>query len=83
MCEVFAALKDLALKYFPESHHVCYNVISGFVFLRFFAPAILNPKLFEIIDQPIDAQTNRTLTLISKAIQSIGNLVSSQNVCVV
>lgn len=53
MCEVFTVLKELAIKYFPESREVCYYVISGFVFLRFFAPAILNPKLFEITDQQI------------------------------
>ena len=27
---------------------VCYTAVSGFVFLRFFAPAILNPKLFNL-----------------------------------
>lgn len=53
MCEVFAVLKELAMKYFPQSREVWYNVISGFIFLRFFAPAILNPKLFELTDQPI------------------------------
>ena len=53
MCEIFTVLKELAIKYFPESREVCYYVISGFVFLRFFAPAILNPKLFEITDQHI------------------------------
>lgn len=53
MCEVFAVLKELAIKYFPDTPEVCYYVISGFVFLRFFAPSILNPKLFEITDQPI------------------------------
>ncbi len=58
MCEIFAVLKDLAIKYFPESREVCYYVISGFVFLRFFAPAILNPKLFEITDQQIVSSYN-------------------------
>ncbi|CAG2107098.1 unnamed protein product [Medioppia subpectinata] len=56
MCEIFSVLKELAIKYFPESREVCYYVISGFVFLRFFAPAILNPKLFEITDQQISNQ---------------------------
>jgi hypothetical protein len=27
---------------------VRYTAVSGFVFLRFFAPAILNPKLFQM-----------------------------------
>ena len=27
---------------------VCYTAVSGFIFLRFFAPAILNPRLFHL-----------------------------------
>lgn len=53
MCEVFAVLKELAIKFFPENKEVCYYVISGFVFLRFFAPALLNPRLFELTDLSI------------------------------
>ncbi|XP_023236905.1 ras GTPase-activating protein 3-like [Centruroides sculpturatus] len=79
MCEVFSVLKDSATRYFSSSREVRYSVISGFVFLRFFAPAILGPKLFDLVTEPVDAQTNRTLTLISKTIQSLGNLVSSKS----
>lgn len=64
------------LFYFPDQREVCYSVISGFIFLRFFAPAILNPRLYEITDQAVDPVVNRTLTLISKTVQTIGNLVS-------
>ena len=31
-----------------DDDDVCYTSVSGFVFLRFFAPAILNPKLFQM-----------------------------------
>ncbi|RWS16363.1 ras GTPase-activating protein 3-like protein [Dinothrombium tinctorium] len=78
MCEAFGVLKELALQYFPDCREVCYSVISGFIFLRFFAPAILNPKLFEMTDQQIDPQTSRSLTLVSKTVQSIVNIVSSR-----
>lgn len=78
MCETFSVLKELSLQFFPDQREICYSVISGFVFLRFFAPAILNPKLFEITDQPIDPVATRTLTLISKTVQTLGNLVSSK-----
>uniref|UniRef100_T1IVH0 Ras GTPase-activating protein 3 n=1 Tax=Strigamia maritima TaxID=126957 RepID=T1IVH0_STRMM len=78
MCEVFAEIKELAVQCFPENKEVRYTVISGFIFLRFFAPAILGPKLFELSNEPHDAQTTRTLTLISKTVQSLGNLVSSR-----
>ncbi|KXJ20396.1 Ras GTPase-activating protein 3 [Exaiptasia diaphana] len=77
MCQVFFTIKDSAVKKFPDEPDVRYTAVSGFVFLRFFAPAILNPKLFQMRSEHPDPLTARTLTLISKAIQSIGNLVSS------
>ncbi|KAK0163577.1 hypothetical protein PV327_007245 [Microctonus hyperodae] len=76
MCEMFWCLRELAATHFPKNKEVRYSVISGFIFLRFFAPAILGPRLFDITNEQIDSQTNRTLTLISKTIQSLGNLVS-------
>lgn len=77
MRDVFAILKELSQKYFRE-REVCYSVISGFIFLRFFAPAILNPKLFDITDQTVDPTVGRTLTLMSKTVQMLGNMVSSK-----
>ncbi|KAB1255785.1 RasGAP-activating-like protein 1 [Camelus dromedarius] len=53
---------------------VKYLAISGFLFLRFFAPAILTPKLFDLRDHHADPQTGRSLLLLAKAVQSIGNL---------
>ena len=53
---------------------VKYVVVSGFIFLRFFAPAILGPRLFQLRQDTPDALTQRTLTLISKAIQ-VGDFV--------
>lgn len=43
-----------------------YLAISGFLFLRFFAPAILTPKLFDLRDQHADPQTSRSLLLLAK-----------------
>ncbi|KAM6422773.1 rasGAP-activating-like protein 1 isoform 4-T4 [Liasis olivaceus] len=57
-----------------ENQEAKYIAISGFLFLRFFAPAILTPKLFSLRDQHADTQTSRTLLLLAKAVQSIGNL---------
>lgn len=79
MCEVFSVLKDLATDHFSGDKEVRYSVVSVFIFLRFFAPAILGPKLFGLSTEPVDPQTNRTLTLISKTIQSLGNFVSSKS----
>uniref|UniRef100_A0A8C9R1C3 RAS protein activator like 1 n=1 Tax=Scleropages formosus TaxID=113540 RepID=A0A8C9R1C3_SCLFO len=58
----------------PENEDVKYLAISGFFFLRFFAPAVLTPKLFHLRDQHADTQTGRTLLLLAKAVQSVGNL---------
>lgn len=53
MCEIFLNLKECAVKRFPENREVRYSVISGFIFLRFFAPAILGPKLFDLTTEQI------------------------------
>lgn len=90
--------------FFSENKEIKYSVVSGFIFLRFFAPAILGPRLFDLTKEQIvcltllvflfiiiifimfivyfflkDSQTNRTLTLVSKTIQSLGNLVCSRS----
>ena len=53
MCELFYVLKELATERFPNNSEIRYSVISGFIFLRFFAPAILGPKLFDLTTAPI------------------------------
>ncbi|XP_051508617.1 rasGAP-activating-like protein 1 [Myxocyprinus asiaticus] len=58
----------------PENEDVKYLAISGFFFLRLFAPAILTPKLFQLRDHHADTRTSRTLLLLAKALQSVGNL---------
>lgn len=72
----FRQLHRRVQKRFPQAEHedVKYLAISGFLFLRFFAPAILTPKLFDLRDQHADPQTGRSLLLLAKAVQSIGNL---------
>ncbi|XP_022373019.1 rasGAP-activating-like protein 1 isoform X3 [Enhydra lutris kenyoni] len=72
----FKQLHQCVKERFPQVEHedVKYLAISGFLFLRFFAPAILTPKLFDLRDQHADPQTSRSLLLLAKAVQSIGNL---------
>lgn len=53
MCQIFHNLKECAINYFPGNVEVRYSVISGFIFLRFFAPAILGPKLFDLTTEQI------------------------------
>ncbi|XP_033096106.1 ras GTPase-activating protein 3-like isoform X2 [Anneissia japonica] len=78
MCKVFYALKEEAKSHFPNNPDVKYSAVSGFVFLRFFAPAILSPRLFKLRKDNPDTLVARTLTLISKAIQTLGNHVKKE-----
>lgn len=68
---------------------VKYTSVSGFLFLRFFCPAILNPKLFGLldgksshantevkltrVDHPLE-RPRRTFTLIAKSLIVLANL---------
>ncbi|XP_060049028.1 rasGAP-activating-like protein 1 isoform X2 [Erinaceus europaeus] len=72
----FQQLRRRVEERFPQAEHqdVKYLAISGFLFLRFFAPAILTPKLFHLREHHADPQTSRSLLLLAKAVQSIGNL---------
>jgi hypothetical protein len=53
---------------------VAYTSVSGFLFLRFFCPALLNPKLFGILRDHPQPKAQRTLTLIAKSLQALANL---------
>eukprot|EP00127_Corallochytrium_limacisporum_P004914 Clim_evm58s191 gene=Clim_evmTU58s191 len=65
--------KDIMDTY--DDVHVFYTCITGFLFLRLFCPAILNPKLFNMMDDHPTDQLARNLTLTAKCMQSLANLV--------
>uniref|UniRef100_A0A669DZM5 RAS p21 protein activator 2 n=1 Tax=Oreochromis niloticus TaxID=8128 RepID=A0A669DZM5_ORENI len=73
MCDVFRSLRHLACKRFPGDPHVQYSAVSSFVFLRFFAVAVLSPHSFQLRSHHPDPEISRTLTLISKTIQTLGS----------
>ncbi|XP_069035310.1 ras GTPase-activating protein 3 isoform X2 [Lepisosteus oculatus] len=79
MCDIFFALRESAAKRFQVDPDVRYTAVSSFIFLRFFAPAILSPNLFHLRPHHPDPQTSRTLTLISKTIQTLGSLSKSKS----
>ncbi|EEH09110.1 GTPase activating protein [Histoplasma capsulatum G186AR] len=58
---------------------VTYSSVSGFLFLRFFCPAILNPKLFGLLKEHPRPRAQRTLTLVAKALQGLANLTTFGN----
>ena len=53
---------------------VNYTSVSGFLFLRFICPSILNPKLFGLLRDNPKPKAQRTLTLIAKGLQALANL---------
>ncbi|KAK3710178.1 hypothetical protein QZH41_010566 [Actinostola sp. cb2023] len=76
----FRNLTKRAYQHFGEDNDdLKYQTISGFLFLRFFAPAILGPKLFSLRDHHADKTTARTLTLLAKIVQKISNMKSQDN----
>ncbi|XP_023570950.1 ras GTPase-activating protein 3 isoform X5 [Octodon degus] len=79
MCDIFFSLREAAAKRFQDDLDVRYTAVSSFIFLRFFAPAILSPSLFQLTPHHTDLQTSRTLTLISKTIQTLGSLSKSKS----
>ncbi|NWH73988.1 RASL1 protein, partial [Piaya cayana] len=68
MRAAFKQLRRRVEERFPSEQHedVRYFSISGFLFLRFFAPAVLTPKLFSLREQHADPRTGRTLLLLAK-----------------
>nr|XP_023670619.1 ras GTPase-activating protein 3-like [Paramormyrops kingsleyae] len=58
---------------------VQYTAVSSFIYLRFFAAAVLTPSLFQLRPHYPDPSTSRTLTLISKTIQTLGSLSKSKS----
>ncbi|KAJ3434076.1 ras gtpase-activating protein [Anaeramoeba flamelloides] len=67
ICHYF---KQVTEKKYPDNVE---QIVGGFVFLRFFCPAIVSPFLRGIIDQKISNKLRRGLLLISSAIQNLSN----------
>lgn len=59
-----------------DNKNTRYTCISAFIFLRFFVPAILNPRLFLLVPGPPDPRAQRTLTLVAKSLQGLANFSS-------
>uniref|UniRef100_A0A4W3HNP5 Ras GTPase-activating protein 1 n=1 Tax=Callorhinchus milii TaxID=7868 RepID=A0A4W3HNP5_CALMI len=72
---IYGCLQKSVQQKWPKNPTMRTRVVSGFVFLRLICPAILNPRLFNIISDPPSSTAARTLTLVAKSLQNLANLV--------
>lgn len=64
------------IEHYTNDTSITLNCITGFLFLRFFCPVILNPKLFFLTKDHQTGEIKRTLTLISKILLTFSSRVS-------
>lgn len=75
MRKIFQHIKSCVEdKYGDFVRTVQYTSVSGFLFLRFFCPAILNPRLFGLIDDQPPERARRTFTLVAKSLNALANM---------
>lgn len=72
---IYGCLQKAVEQKWPRNTTMRTRVVSGFVFLRLICPAIVNPRIFNIIADPPSPVASRTLTLVAKAVQNLANLV--------
>eukprot|EP01120_Amphizonella_sp_Union-15-10_P011251 TRINITY_DN4722_c0_g3_i2.p1 TRINITY_DN4722_c0_g3~~TRINITY_DN4722_c0_g3_i2.p1 ORF type:complete len:559 (-),score=111.69 TRINITY_DN4722_c0_g3_i2:132-1688(-) len=73
---IFEHIRITVQQKWPNNEVVSYTAPGGFIFLRFFCPAILGPKLFGLCEDHPPANIARDLTLIAKTLQNLSNLVN-------
>nr|XP_038025411.1 ras GTPase-activating protein 1 isoform X3 [Anas platyrhynchos] len=72
---IYGCLQKSVQNKWPTNTTMRTRVVSGFVFLRLICPAILNPRMFNIISDSPSPTAARTLTLVAKSVQNLANLV--------
>ncbi|XP_053557451.1 ras GTPase-activating protein 1 [Bombina bombina] len=72
---IYGCLQKSVQQKWPSNNTMRTRVVSGFVFLRLICPAILNPRMFNIISDSPSPIAARTLTLVAKSLQNLANLV--------
>jgi len=68
--QLFAHIKKCVSEKYPD--HVN-TTIGGFIFLRFFCPAVSSPEAYGIVEEPPSASARRLLILITKVLQNLSN----------
>eukprot|EP01114_Cavostelium_apophysatum_P003995 TRINITY_DN1412_c0_g1_i1.p1 TRINITY_DN1412_c0_g1~~TRINITY_DN1412_c0_g1_i1.p1 ORF type:complete len:1016 (-),score=160.34 TRINITY_DN1412_c0_g1_i1:852-3899(-) len=68
--QLFAHVKVSVAERFPENIN---TTIGGFIFLRFFCPAVSSPEAYGIVEEAPSASARRLLILITKVLQNLSN----------
>ncbi|MFH4976605.1 hypothetical protein AB6A40_003314 [Gnathostoma spinigerum] len=71
--EMFAEVRRTVSDYYPGREDIQRLAVSSFVIMRFFAAALVSPKLFGLKREHADPMISRTLTLLSKILQRLTN----------
>ncbi|SCZ88811.1 BZ3500_MvSof-1268-A1-R1_Chr2-1g04651 [Microbotryum saponariae] len=75
--QIFSHIQKIVGERYGEDHkNTRWTSVSAFIFLRFFVPAILNPRLFGLVSAAPDPKSQRTLTLVAKTLQGLANFSS-------
>jgi len=67
---LFSHIKKCVSERFPGNVN---TTIGGFIFLRFFCPAVSSPEAYGIVEEPPSASSRRLLILITKVLQNLSN----------
>lgn len=70
---IFRHLSDELIDKLQLSEQSVNNSVAGFLFLRYYCPGLLNPKLFGFINAQQASAVHRPLTLITKMIMAFAN----------
>ncbi|XP_015759449.1 PREDICTED: ras GTPase-activating protein 1-like isoform X2 [Acropora digitifera] len=72
---LFCCLQQNVRDRWSENEIVRSRVVSGFLFLRLICPAIMNPKICNMMSETPSSCAARTLTLVAKCLQNLANLI--------
>lgn len=67
---------EMAATKFELNEKQRYTLVSSFIILRYFNPAILVPETFGLADRDIGGPVRRSLTLLTKVLQNYANEIA-------
>ena len=72
LCDICRFLTDVVGEKFPGKEHMA---VCGFIFLRFFCPAVVAPEGFGLVTGTFTPSARRGLLLATKSLQNLANKV--------